>query len=61
MEQTDSCKRRTGRQDSLKEGEGISQRMYMKDPWTDTRVKIDCGSRGQAGWMGANGGKLGQL
>ena len=36
MEQTDSCKRGADRW--LKEGEGVSQRMYMNDPRTGTMV-----------------------
>ena len=39
MEQIDSCKRSRGRWDGLKEGERISQRTCMKDPWTGTMVR----------------------
>ena len=39
MEQIDSCKRSRGRWDGLKEGERISQRTCMKDPWTWTMVR----------------------
>ena len=36
MEQTDSCQRGEGRGRMGKEGEGISQRTCMNDPWTWT-------------------------
>ena len=38
MEQTDSCKRGGGKQGLIERSEGISQRTYMKDPWTWTTV-----------------------
>ena len=38
MEQTDSVRGEEGDGDCLKEGEGISQRTYMKDLWTWTMV-----------------------
>ena len=34
MEQTDSCKRGGRGGDWVKEGEGISQRTCIHDPWT---------------------------
>ena len=46
----------------MKEGERISQRTYMKDPWTCTTVKgliIEVG--GRLGGGGAKGEKVGQL
>ena len=38
MEQTDNVRGEVGDGDCLKEGEGISQRTYMKDLWTWTMV-----------------------
>ena len=38
MEHTDTCQRGGGSREWLKEGERISQRTYMHDPWTGTRV-----------------------
>ena len=38
MEQTDSCKTVGGMGKWQKEGEEISQRTYMNDPWTWTMV-----------------------
>ena len=49
MEQTDSYKRERGSGDWLKEGEGISQRTYMKDPWTETM---------EWGWTYGSGGQV---
>ena len=37
------------------EDEGISQRTYMKDPWTWTMMKRHHGSGGLAGWRGQKG------
>ena len=34
MEQTETMRGEEGGGDYLKEGEGISQRTYMNDPWT---------------------------
>ena len=48
--------------DSLKEGEGISERTYMKDPWTGTvewGLIMEIG--GRLGGGGKMGKKLGQL
>ena len=38
MEQTDSCQRKVGRGEWWKEGEGVSQRTCMNDPWMWTTV-----------------------
>ena len=41
----------------MKEGEGISQRTYMKDPWTGTMVQgltIKRVVLGRRGWRGAS-------
>ena len=48
MEHTHSCQRAVGRGDWMKEGERISQRTCMYDPWTQKH-------RGRVGGMG--GGK----
>ena len=51
-----------GGEDCLKEGEGVSHRTYMKDPWTWTTVwglTMEVGVGGLDG--GGKGGKLGQL
>ena len=55
MEQTESCKW------GLKEGEGISQRTYTKDPWTWTSMwGLITGVREQDTWRRAKGEKVGQ-
>ena len=36
MKQTDSCQ--SGGRDWMKDGEGSSQRTFMHDPWTWTKV-----------------------
>ena len=59
MEQTDSCQR-GGRGDWMKDGEQISQRTFMQDPWTRTMIwglaeGVGCG----AGWRWAKGKKAG--
>ena len=56
MEQTDSSKRGGGGRGWLIEGEGVSQRSYMNDPWTWTTVQGLTGGAGVAGWEGAKGG-----
>ena len=50
-------RRKEGAGDCLKEGEGISQIIYMKDrPMdTDNGVRIDYGSGGLTGWRWAKG------
>ena len=61
MEQTDSCRMGRGRW-RLKEGEGISHRTYMKDPWTwmiERELIMEVG-RG-LGRGGLKQGKVGQL
>ena len=49
-----------GEEKEMKEGEGISQRTYMHDPWTRTTV-WGLSEGAEAGWRGAKGEKLGQL
>ena len=63
MEQTDNCQRGEEREKWWKEGEGISQRTGMNDPWTWNN-SVGLGVDGWVGWVGwrrAKGGKLGQL
>ena len=57
MEQADSGKR--GGRDRIKEGEEISQRTYMKDPWTWTAfwewtMEVGDGLGGEGGKFGDN-------
>ena len=62
MQQTDSCQRGGGMRDWMKEGEGISQRTYMHDPWTWTTVwGLTVGLGGGLGGGGQSREKLGQL
>ena len=42
----------------MKEGEGIGQRVHMKDPWTWTKVQ---GLTTEVGVEGDKEGKMGQL
>ena len=61
MEQTDSCQR-TGRGEMVGEGEGISQRTCMNDPWAWTMVwGLTVGVGNGVGYRRAKGEKLGQL
>ena len=48
MEQTDSCQRGAGREDCMKEGEGISPRTYMHNPHREQCVDV----HGQGGGVG---------
>ena len=53
MEEGDSYKRGKGDGDCLKEGEGISQRTYIKDLWTQTAVwGLTMESKGRLGGDG---------
>ena len=63
MEQTDSGQRQVGRRAWWNEGEGISQRTCMNDPWIWTIVwdRLWEWGWGGARWRRAKGEKLGQL
>ena len=57
MEQADDFKNKGGRGHWMKEGEGMSQRTYMHDPWTWAMI---CElPEGVPGWRWAKGEKVG--